>query len=176
RFVPTPAPGEGPPGGPINWSNAFPPARHQGVVIRSKGDPIDDLFPARPLAPDADRAARDLASSMNRRHLAARGGDDALSARIRGYELAARMQTAVPEVTGLAGEPAAPRPLSGLDRPESADFGRACLIARRLLERGVRFVQLFAGGTFGSPRRNWDGHENMKENHGQEALRVDRPV
>ena len=63
-----------------------------------------------------------------------------------------------------------------MDRRETADFGRACLIARRLLERGVRFVQLLSGGTFGSPRRNWDGHEDMKANHGQEALRIDRPV
>jgi arylsulfatase A-like enzyme len=63
-----------------------------------------------------------------------------------------------------------------LDRPETADFGRACLLARRLLERGVRFVQLFSGGTFGSPRRNWDGHEDMRQNHGQEAARIDRPV
>jgi hypothetical protein len=63
-----------------------------------------------------------------------------------------------------------------VDRPETADFGRACLIARRLLERGVRFVQLYSGGTFGSPRRNWDGHEDMKQNHGQESLRLDKPV
>ena len=68
------------------------------------------------------------------------------------------------------------RTLYGLDRPDSADFGRSCLIARRLLERGVRFVQLFSGGTFGSPRRNWDGHEDMLQNHSQEAGRVDRPV
>ena len=74
------------------------------------------------------------------------------------------------------GESAATRELYGLERAETADFGRACLIARRLLERGVRFVQLFSGGTFGSPRRNWDGHEDMRANHGQEALRIDRPV
>src|SRR5262249_35007919 len=125
--------------------------------------------------PDADRAARDLVAAMNRRHFEDRG-DDALSARIRGYELAARMQLAVPEVTGLRGETAETQALYGLDRPETADFGRACLIARRMIERGVRFVQLFSGGTFGSPRRNWDGHEDLRQNHGQEALRIDRPV
>ena len=90
--------------------------------------------------------------------------------------MAARMQTSVPLVTDLDGEPAETLALYGVDRRETTDFGRACLIARRLLERGVRFVQLLSGGTFGSPRRNWDGHEDMKANHGQEALRIDRPV
>ena len=103
-------------------------------------------------------------------------GEDALTARIRGYEMAARMQTSVPLVTDLEGEPAETLSLYGVDRRETTDFGRACLIGRRLLERGVRFVQLLSGGTFGSPRRNWDGHEDMKANHGQEALRIDRPV
>jgi hypothetical protein len=86
------------------------------------------------------------------------------------------MQSSVPLVTGLEGETDETLSLYGTNRPETADFGRACLIARRLLERGVRFVQLLSGGTFGSPRRNWDGHEDMKVNHGQEALRIDRPV
>jgi hypothetical protein len=175
-FVVIPDSRELPPGGSINWSNGFLPARHQGVVIRSKGEPIDDLFPARPLAPGADTASRQLLEAMNRRHLRQRGPSDPLLARIHSYELAARMQTAVPEVTNLEGENAATRSLYGLDRPETVDFGRGCLLARRLLERGVRFVQLFSGGTFGSPRRNWDGHEDMKRNHTREALRIDRPV
>ncbi len=175
-FVVIPDAREFPPGGAINWSNGFLPARHQGVVVRPRGTPIEDLFPARPITPEADTAARDLLAHMNRRHLIAHEGEDALSARIQGYELAARMQTSVPQVTDLSGETQESLDLYGLNRPETADFGRACLIARRLLERGVRFVQLFSGGTFGSPRRNWDGHENMKENHGQEALRIDRPV
>jgi hypothetical protein len=175
-FVVIPDARELPAGGAINWSNGFLPARHQGVVIRPKGEPIDDLFPARPIAHDADRAARELAAALNQRHLERHGHDDALSARMRGYELAARMQLAVPHVTDLSGESAETRSLYGLDRPETIDFGRSCLIGRRLLERGVRFVQLFSGGTFGSPRRNWDGHEDMKQNHGQEALRIDQPV
>src|SRR5262249_23419195 len=149
---------------------------HQGVVIRSKGKPIDDLFPARPLARDAEQATRDLIAAMNRRHLQERGRSDTLSARIRSYELAARMQLAVPEAANLSREPRALRASYGLDRPASADFGRGCLLARRLLERGVRLVQLFSGGTFGSPRRNWDGHEDMIQNHGQEARRIDQPV
>jgi hypothetical protein len=119
---------------------------------------------------------RDLLGSMNRKHLEAHGQDDALSARIRGYELAARMQLSIPGVADLGGEPTETLNLYGVNRPETSDFGRACLLARRLLERGVRFVQLYSGGTFGSPRRNWDGHEDMKLNHGQEALRIDLPV
>jgi hypothetical protein len=175
-FVVIPDARELPAGGSINWSNGFLPARHQGVVIKSRGNPIDDLFPARPISAEADRAAFSLTSAMNAGHLASHGGDDVLAARIRGYELAARMQSAVPTVTGLDREPDETLRLYGVDRPETTDFGRACLLARRLLERGVRFVQLFSGGTFGSPRRNWDGHEDMRVNHGQEALRIDRPV
>jgi hypothetical protein len=175
-FVVIPDARELPAGGGINWSNGFLPARHQGVVIKARGNPIDDLFPARPIAAAADRAAFALTSSMNAGHLVSHGGDDVLAARIRGYELAARMQTAVPTVTDLNREPAETLRLYGVDRAETADFGRACLLARRLLERGVRFVRLFSGGTFGSPRRNWDGHEDMRVNHGQEALRIDRPV
>jgi hypothetical protein len=144
--------------------------------MRSQGTPIDDLFPARELGPDADRAVRDLVAELNQRHQAARPGDDPLAARIRSYELAARMQLAVPEVAELRQESQATQSLYGLDRPESAEFGRGCLLARRLLERGVRFVQLFSGGSFGNPRINWDGHENMRQNHGQEAPRIDRPI
>jgi hypothetical protein len=117
-----------------------------------------------------------LIAAMNRRHLDRHPRDDALFARIRGYELAARMQTSVPLVTDLTMEQAETLSLYGVDHTVTADFGRACLLARRLLERGVRFVQLISGGTFGSPRRNWDGHEDMKANHGQEAARIDRPV
>jgi hypothetical protein len=175
-FVVIPDAREFPAGGSINWSNGFLPARHQGVVIRPKGEPIDDLFPASPVDAGAESAARELVAAINRRHLEEHKGEDALSARIRGYEMAARMQTSVPLVTDVEREPGETRALYGVDRAETADFGRACLIARRLLDRGVRFVQLLSGGTFGSPRRNWDGHENMKANHGQEALRIDRPV
>jgi hypothetical protein len=175
-FVVIPDARESPAGGAINWASGFLPARHQGVVIRSKGAAIDDLFPASPVAPGAERATRDLLDAMNRHHLEAHPADDALAARVRSYRLAARMQLAVPEVTDLGGEAPVTHALYGLDRPETADFGRGCLLARRLLERGVRFVQLFSGGTFGSPRRNWDGHEDLRQNHTQEALRVDLPV
>ncbi len=175
-FVVIPDARELPAGGSINWANGFLPARHQGVVVRPRGEPIDDLFPARPVAAGADSAAHALLDAMNQRHLAGHPGDDALAARIRGYEMAARMQTSIPEVADLKGEAAGTLAMYGLDRADTADFGRACLLARRLLERGVRFVQLFSGGTFGSPRRNWDGHEDMAANHSHEALRIDQPV
>ncbi len=165
-----------PAGGTINWTNGFLPARHQGVVFRSRGAAIDNLTPAESILADRERATRALLVSMNERHAAQHASNDVLSARMRSYALAAKMQLAVPEVTNLDGETAATQALYGLNRPESADFGRGCLLARRLLERGVRFVQLFSGGSFGNPRINWDGHENMRANHGQEAPRIDRPV
>ena len=141
-----------PAGGSINWSNGFLPARHQGVVIRSRGVPIDDLFPAREISDATEAAGRRLLADLNQRHLDERGFDDAMAARIRSYELAAKMQLAVPEVTALDGETAETHTLYGIDREETSDFGRSCLLARRLLQRGVRFVQLFSGGAFGSPR------------------------
>ncbi len=165
-----------PAGGSINWSNGFLPARHQGVLMRSKGAAIADLNPAQDVSAPTEVDNRRLLEELNRRHLASRGASDELSARIRAYEMAARMQLAVPEVTALDRETAATAELYGLDRFETADFGRSCLLTRRLLERGVRFVQMFSGGAFGSPRINWDAHENVVENHGKEALRIDRPV
>jgi hypothetical protein len=164
-----------PAGGSINWTNGFLPARHQGVVIRSRGTPIDDIFPARPIETRQELASAQLLAALNQRHLAQRG-DDVLAARIRSYELAAKMQRVVPEIADLERETATIQSLYGLDQSATVDFGRGALLARRLLEAGVRFVQLFSGGAFGSPRINWDGHENMKQNHGQEALRIDMPL
>jgi hypothetical protein len=165
-----------PAGGSINWSNGFLPARHQGVLMRSKGAAIADLNPADEVPSRTEADNRKLLEQFNRRHLEARGGSDDLLARIRAYELAARMQLVVPEVTALDRETAATAEMYGLDRSETAEFGRSCLLTRRLLERGVRFVQLFSGGAFGSPRINWDAHESVIENHGKEAPRIDRPV
>jgi hypothetical protein len=175
-FVAIPDAREFPAGGSINWTNGFLPARHQGVVLRARGTPIDDLFAARPIDANSESATRALLQAMNRRHLEEHHGADPLAARMQSYEMAARMQMAVPEVADLGAETAETQSLYGLERAETTDFGRACLMARRLLERGVRFVQLFSGGTFGSPRRNWDGHEDMQANHGQEAARIDQPV
>lgn len=185
-YVVLPDPRGFPAGGTINWTNGFLPARHQGVAFRTKGQPIEDLFPVWPgrepgnvsrseTATEEERETREFVAAINRRHQATRPESD-LAARIKSYELAAKMQLSVPRVTDLAGETAATQEAYGLNRDETSEFGRSCLLARRLLEQGVRFVQLFAGGSFGSPRINWDGHESVKENHTQEALRVDQPV
>ena len=165
-----------PAGGSINWSNGFLPARHQGVIIRSAGTAVDDLFPNRDIPRQREVASRKLLDEINRRHLAARGGDSELKARIESYSLAAKMQMAVPEVTDLGSESQATHEMYGLGQKDTRDFGRSCLLARRLLEKGVRFVQLYSGGAFGKPRINWDGHEDMKRNHGREAKRIDKPV
>ncbi len=165
-----------PAGGTINWSNGFLPAQHQGVAFQSKGSPIYDLFPSRQVNATQEQDSRTLLEQINRRHLELIGHDDALSARMRSYELAAKMQLAVPQVTDLGQETMQTQSLYGLDQEATRDFGSRCLLARRLLEKGVRFVQLFSGGSFGSPRINWDGHEDVKENHTREALRVDQPV
>jgi hypothetical protein len=165
-----------PAGGTINWSNGFLPAQHQGTAFQVNGAAIRDLFPAREVASRQERASRDLLARMNQRHMELVGVEDSLQARIRSYELAAKMQLAVPEVTDLNQETEATRALYGVDREETSDFGRRCLLTRRLLEHGVRFVQLFSGGSFGSPRINWDGHEDVRENHSREAGRMDQPV
>jgi hypothetical protein len=165
-----------PAGSTINWSSGFLPPRHQGVALRTKGAPIEDLFPARDVKPEAEAASRDLLGALDRMHRERVGGEAALDARVRGYEMAACMQLAVPKVTDLSRETEKVRQMYGIGEKATNDFGRSCLLARRLLEQGVRFVQLFSGGSFGSPRINWDGHENVKENHAQEAGRIDRPV
>lgn len=165
-----------PAGGSINWTNGFLPAEYQGVTVRSSGTPIQDLFPATPIADATETASRRALQQLNQRHLQQRGQSDPLLARIRSYQLAERMQAAVPIVTDLQSETAATHELYGIDAEQTQDFGRSCLMARRMLEHGVRFVQLFAGGAFGSPRINWDGHEDMVRNHGREAGRIDKPI
>ncbi|MCA8988906.1 MAG: DUF1501 domain-containing protein, partial [Planctomycetaceae bacterium] len=118
----------------------------------------------------------ELLAQFNSQHQERHGIEDAFAARIRSYELAARMQLAVPEVTNIDGETAAIHEMYGTGEEATRDFGRSCLLARKLLEMGVRFVQLFSGGAFGSPRINWDGHEDMVRNHGREAVRIDKPI
>src|SRR5581483_11945145 len=170
--------GRGEPNGAAsNWSNGFLPARHQGVVFRGGDEPVRDLFPARPTTPGEERDTRAFLDRLNGMHLERSGGEADLAARVRSYELAARMQLAVPAVADLSRESEKTRAMYGLDRPETADCGRRCLLARRLLERGVRFVQVYSGGPIaGAPRTSWDAHESVKENHGAEAARIDRPV
>ncbi len=164
-------------GAASNWTSGFLPAQHQGVVFRSGDVPVNDLTPARPVGADAERETRAFLETINGAHLVRAGGEADLTARMRSYELAARMQRAVPAVADLSRESERTKALYGIDRPETADCGRRCLMARRLLERGVRFVQVYSGGPIaGSPRTSWDAHENVRENHGAEAAKIDQPV
>lgn len=167
-----------PAGSTSNWTNGFLPAVHQGVPFRTsgEGDAISNLFPARKIEDRVEKETHGLLKQMNDLHMKEHGVEDVYAARISSYELAANMQLAVPEVTGMADENDSTKEMYGLNGGDTRDFGRSCLLARRLLERGVRHVQLFSGGSFGSPRINWDGHEDMRRNHGREAKRIDQPV
>ncbi len=168
------------PNGPGNWTAGFLPATHQGTMIRPKAaSPIADLFPPEQagfINHDSEQATLALLGKLNREHEAARPGDSQLEARIRSYELAARLQLSAPEVLDLSTETARTHTLYGLDRPVTEDFGRNCLVARRLLERGVRFVQVWSGADNGFPRRNWDSHEDIARDHATMAESMDRPA
>jgi hypothetical protein len=167
------------PNGPANWGAGFLPAAHQGTMVRPGArNPIYDLFPPEGAgitrASDADGLA--LLNRLNQGHRAGREGDSRLDARIASYELAARLQLSAPEVLDLSKETAATKRLYGLGDPATEDFGRNCLIARRLLERGVRFVQLWSGADNGFPRRNWDSHEDIAKDHGDMGRSMDKPA
>lgn len=167
----------GPNGGASNWSNGFLPGEHQGVVLQNSKQLVRDLFPAKEIDSKTDQATRDFVAAINRHQTESRMQDDALKARLRSYELAASMQLSVPRISDLSQETAATRDAYGIDREPTADMGRRCLLARRLLESGVRMVQLYSGGPIGgSPRASWDAHENVAENHGQEGARIDKPI
>ncbi|WP_422927251.1 DUF1501 domain-containing protein [Singulisphaera sp. PoT] len=176
-FVVLADPRGAPNGAASNWTNGFLPSVHQGVVLRGGNEPVRDLFPGRPISADEEEAARAFLKQLNSEHLEGSGGDSGLEARLKTYELAAKMQLAVPRASKLEDEPAKIREMYGLDRAETSGCARQCLTARRLLERGVRFVQIYSGGPIaGTPRTSWDAHEDVKDNHGTEALRIDQPV
>ena len=163
--------------GASNWGSGFLPAEHQGALFRAGDQPVRNLFPERKIDPATERDSLGLLEKINRRHAAERAGEDLLTARMRAYEIAARMQTSVPEAIAFANEPEHISRLYGLNQKQTADCGRRCLLARRLLERGVRFVQIYSGGAFGgTPRHGWDGHEDNRENHSREAGFIDRPI
>jgi hypothetical protein len=170
-FVVLSDPGGGIKGGPPAYGAGFLPASHQGTVMRSGPRPILDLAPPERMSPTAQRRTLDLIGRLNARHLEARGDDSELSARIQAYELAYRMQSAAPEAVDLSTETEETRRLYGLDRPETAEFGTRCLLARRLVERGVRFVQLYSGDVNG-----WDAHDDVEANHSRMCARTDQPV
>jgi len=176
-FVVLPDPRGLPAGGSINWTSGFLPAAHQGVAFGTGKESVPDLFPPPDVDPAGRRASLAFLTRMNRDYLIQNPGDSTLEARLRSYELAAQMQASIPEAVSFDGESAATQRLYGLDSPITAGFGRNCLLARRLLERGVRFVQVCHGGAFGgNPRINWDAHEDIVDNHTRQAAILDRPV
>jgi hypothetical protein len=168
------------PNGPGNWTAGFLPAAHQGTLIRaSSANPIYDLFPpknASYLNSSEEPDTLKVLSQLNSQHLASRTGDSRLEARIASYELAAKLQISAPEVMDLSKETEATRQLYGIDDKVTEDFGRNCLVARRMLERGVRFVQVWSGADNGFPRRNWDSHEDIAKDHANMAASMDKPA
>jgi hypothetical protein len=165
--------GSPPVGGATNWTSGFLPAAYQGTLLRSGDVPILDLNPPAELPEGGQRAALDLLERLNREHLRTRPGDSDLEARIDSYELAYRMQAAAPEAVDLSQESPETLRLYGLDVKETENFGRKCLLARRFVERGVRFVQLYSGN---GNSIDWDAHAKIEENHRKRALEVDRPI
>ena len=173
-----------------NWDSAFLPSQHSGTIIYPGTEtPIADLFPHKNggfINAQSEAAAQRLMADLNHTHAASREGDQRLDARIRSYELAARMQLAAPEALNLKDEPEHVQRHYGLDRgpqtwpreinaeEESFYFAQKCLAARRLLERGVRFVQVWSGNDNGFPRRNWDSHEDIARDHGPLSLGMAR--
>jgi hypothetical protein len=167
-----------PKGGPIsgakNWSSGYMPASFQGVQLRATGDPILDLTPPPGMTLAAQRRVIDELNQFNAEHAATRAGNSNLAARIASFELAFHMQKHAPEAVDLSHEPEYIKDLYGINHERTADFGRKCLLARRLVERGVRFVQIYSGG--GHNDDNWDAHSDMKKNHDFHAGNTDKPI
>lgn len=170
-----------PPGGVINWGAGFLPAVYQGTIMQTAADkpPIADLFPAKgyEVSAASKQAGREFLQTLNRRHADEHPGDSRLEARIASYELAARLQLSAPEVTDLQQETEATHRLYETDHPDIGPFGRQCLLARRMAERGVRFTQIFCGAentTAEKIRPNWDSHEDLPRDHGYWGPILDR--
>jgi hypothetical protein len=163
--------GDGVKGGPPAWGSGYLPATYQGTTMRSGANPILNLQPAQGMTRERQRGVLDLVQRLNREHLAERDFDDELSARIDSYELAFRMQSAAQDVVDLTRESEATQRLYGIDDERTREFGTRCLLARRMAERGVRFIQLYSGDTNG-----WDAHSNLVANHTGYCDRTDKPV
>ncbi len=170
-FVVLPDPGGWPKGGAPAWGNGYLPATYQGTILRGGESPILDLNTPQGISTGQQRATVDFVNQLNREHLRTGDENSELAARIAAYELAFRMQSHAPEVVSLARETTATRQLYGLDQKVTAEFGTRCLLARRLVEAGVRFVQVYCGDTNG-----WDGHSKMEENHSKLCAQSDQPV
>ena len=163
-----------PKGNAANWSAGFLPGVYQGTYLRPQGEPIDNLRPPAGVDDAGRRAQLDLLAELGREHREASPVADELAARMESFELAHRMQSAAPEAFDLGREPEEVRRLYGLDQPHCRHFAGQCLMARRLIERGVRFVQIYSGGM--ENQRSWDGHEDITGNHRGFARETDQPV
>ena len=165
-------------GGPIsgarNWSSGYMPASYQGVQLRTQGAPILDLEPPRGMTPRIQRRLLDRLGEMNAEHVASRAGNSSLAARIASLELAFNMQRHAPEAVDLSRENPDTLELYGVGEKQTDDFGRKCLLARRLVERGVRFIQIYSGG--GHNDDNWDAHTDIVKNHTFHAGNTDKPI
>ncbi|MDA8634039.1 DUF1501 domain-containing protein [Verrucomicrobiales bacterium] len=173
-FVVMTDPRGGPIGSASNWSSGFMPATHQGTLFRSKGSPLLDLATPEGTSDQTQRRGLDLLKDLNAKHLVSRPEMDELAARIESYELAYRMQSEATEVVDLDRIDAKTKTMYGMDNPLTADFGRKCLITKQLLERGVRFIQLYSGG--GHIEETWDGHTNCITNHKLHAGETDQAI
>jgi hypothetical protein len=162
---------EDPPGGSRNWSTGFMPPTFQGTKFRDGPKPVLYLDPAQPVTKERQRSKLDFIQELNAHHRQQRQDDSELDARIAAYELAYRMQSSAPEAVDLAQEIEDTKRLYGLDAKSTERFGRNCLLARRLVERGVRFVQLYSGS--GS---KWDAHSDVEGNHGLHCRETDKPI
>ncbi|GIW81085.1 MAG: hypothetical protein KatS3mg105_2892 [Gemmatales bacterium] len=167
-----------PTGGPIsgakNWSSGYMPASYQGTLLRPHGEPILDLQPPAGMSQRAQRRLLDQLNRMNSIHNSSRVSNSNLRARIASYELAFKMQQHAPEAVDLSREPEHIKRLYGLDNKRTEDFGKKCLLARRLVERGVRFVQIYSGGNHNDA--NWDAHGDLVKNHSYHAGNTDQPI
>ena len=170
-FVVLPDPGGWPKGGAPAWSNGYLPAAYQGTVMRGGPSPIANLENPDGIGQGQQRKTLDLIQKLNEQHRRDRAADTELAARISSYELAFRMQSQAGEVVDTSQETPATRALYGLDEKGTSEFGLRCLLSRRMVERGVRFVQLYSGDTNG-----WDGHQNIEGNHGKLARESDLPI
>jgi len=157
-----------------NWGAGFLPSIYQGTALRPQGAPIDDLERSVELTDPQQRAQLDLIKQLNQRQLDQGSFEPDLAARIESFELAYRMQMAAPEAIDLTKESDATQKLYGLDNPKATHFAKQCLTARRMVERGVRFVQIYSGGM--DNELSWDGHANIKANHAGFAAETDQPI
>ena len=170
-FVVLPDPAGWPKGGAPAWGNGYLPSTYQGTLLQSGSTPIQDLKSPKGVSADQQQRTLDFIAQSNREHLLARGTDSELNARINAYELVFRMQTHAPDLIDLSKESAETKKLYGMDQKETQEFGTRCLLARRMVEQGVRFVQLYCGDTNG-----WDAHSDLEGNHGKLCRESDQPI